>query len=119
MTKEEFSDVLDDEFIKLLDNSVKISDVAYQFSHPSLPNHNVIVSRYKVLRLCKLLKEDGCFINNNSSVSDKENTLLAILLKDMIVSEVEVFALKLAVKDILSDGLVRVSQITEKGRGAR
>ena len=119
MTKEEFSDVLDDEFIKLLDNSVKISDVAYQFSHPSLPNHNVIVSRYKVLRLCKLLKDNGCWIVNNSTDIDKENTLLSVAIKDTIVCETEMVLLRFSIRKLLSKGYEYSANTNGYGRGAR
>ena len=119
MTKEEFSDVLDDEFIKLLDNSVKISDVAYQFSHPSLPNHNVIVSRYKVLRLCKLLKDNGCWIVNNSTDIDKENTLLSVAIKDTIVCETEMVLLRFSIRKLLSNGYEYSVNTNSYGRGAR
>lgn len=119
-----------DSFIAMLDNAVycdsygnssriKVDDLRYEFSHPSVQNVVVNISRYKVLRLCKLLKEDGSWLNNSSSNIDKENTILSILLKDTIVSEIELLVLRLSVKDILANGLIRVSQINESGRGAR
>lgn len=119
MTKEEFSEIEDDYFIKLLDNSKKISDVAYIFNHPSLPNHNVIISRYKVLRLCKLLKENGCWIVQSSSNIDKENTLLSVVIKDTIVSETELILLRFSIRQLLSKEYEYTVNVNENGRGAR
>jgi len=119
MTKEEFDEIENDEFIKLLDDSVMLSDVAYEFRHPSLPNHNVIVSRYKVLRLCKLLKENGCWIVRNSSDIDKENTLLSVVIKDMILCETEMVLLRFCIRKLLSRGYEYSVNSTGYGRGAR
>jgi len=121
-----------DSIIKILDEAIycdsygnsrllKTSELTYEFSHPSFPNVNVIVSRYKVLRLCKLLKEDGSWVNDMSSNIDKENTLLSVIVKDMIVSEVELMMLRTTVKKILADGLIKVFEIKDnvRIRGAR
>ena len=116
---DELRGVLHDEFIKLLDNVVycniygesrnlKINDLQYVFSHPSFPNVNITISRYKVLRLCKLLKENDCWINKDSSRVDKENCLLSIILKDTILSETEFLALRMTIKEILSNGIIKV-----------
>ena len=119
MTKDEFNEVIDDEFIKLLDSTVKVSDVAYEFKHPSLPNHNVIVSRYKVLRLCKLLKDNGCWIVSNCSDIDKENTLLSVAIKDTIVCETEMVLLRFSIRKLLSNGYDYSVNTNGYGRGAR
>jgi hypothetical protein len=119
MNVEEFSEIENDPFIKLLDNSVKINDVAYEFKHPSLINHSVIISRYKVLRLCKLLKENGCWIVNNSSDIDKENTLLSVVIKDTIVCETEMVLLRFSIRKLLSNGYEYSVNTNGYGRGAR
>lgn len=119
MNVDEFSEIENDPFIKLLDNSVKINDVAYEFKHPSLINHSVIISRYKVLRLCKLLKENGCWIVNNSSDIDKENTLLSVVIKDTIVCETEMVLLRFSIRKLLSNGYEYSVNTNGYGRGAR
>ena len=112
-------DGLNDSFIKMLDNAVycdvngdtkpiKLTDLQYVFIHPSYPNTKVIISRYKVLRLCKLLKDNDCWINEDSLPIEKENILLSILLKDSIVSEYEMVMLRFAIRKILSTGLIKV-----------
>ena len=118
--------VLDDEFIRMLDNAsycnpygneepVKISDFEYKFYHPNYPNYSLIISRAKVLRLCKLLKENECWIDDSTSLLDKENMLMSVLLKDSIVSYSEVSMLKVIVRDILTNGFIRISNIDKKG----
>lgn len=119
ISNEELHGVLGDDFIKLLDNaiycnvygisnSLKKSELAYEFSHPSFPNIKVTISRYKVLRLCKLLKEEGCWINQNSSDIDKENTLLSIIIKDTIISDTEMIMLRNAVRAFLTSGMIKI-----------
>lgn len=133
ITDDDIKNLTFDNFIKMLDKAIycdsygdsrllKTSELTYEFSHPNFPNVNVIVSRYKVLRLCKLLKEDGSWINQNSSNIDKENTLLSVIAKDMILSEVEMMMLRTTIKKILTDGLIKVPEIngnTKNRRGAR
>lgn len=112
-------ETLNDPFIKILDNAVycdvsgntkkiKTNDLQYVFVHPSYPNIKVIISRYKVLRLCKLLKDNNCWIDENSSLLEKENTFLSILLKDSIVCEQEMIMIRYGIRNILSTGLIRV-----------
>lgn len=133
----DFKDVISEEDIKLLslDNTIKTldntiycdvngnsrnlktSEFTYEFSHPKYPNVSVIVSRYKVLRLCKLLKEDGSWIYSESSNIDKVNTLLSVITKDMILSEVEIMMLKFVIKKVLSDGIIKVQDVKVKNRG--
>lgn len=130
---EEFKSIALDNFIKILDNAVycsvsgdsrplKVSEFKYEFMHPSFPNIRVSISRYKVLRLCKLLKENGLWINNESHSLDKENTLLSVVLKDSILCETEMTMLRFAIRGILNNGLIKVSVDsidTKSGRGAR
>ena len=112
-------ETLNDPFIKLLDNAVycdvngdtkpiKVTDLQYVFVHPSYPNTRVIISRYKVLRLCKLLKENDFWIKDGSLPVEKENILLSIILKDSIVCEYEMVMLRFAIRKILSTGLIKV-----------
>jgi len=125
-------DILDDEFIKLLDNSIycdvygnerkiKTTDYQYEFIHPSFPNMHVIISRHKVLRLCKLLRDNDCWINNNTSTIDKENILLSVIVKDSILCDYERVMMRMVVRSILSNGLVKVEDAKKIniGRGAR
>ena len=126
-------DVLEDEFIKLLDNAyycdssgnakpLKTSDLQYEFSHPYFTNINIVISRYKVLRLCKLLKENDCWINQDSSLIDKENALLSVVIKDSIVSDYEMVMLRFVIRTILFNKFIKVSSVEEvckERRGAR
>ena len=125
-------DVLDDEFVKLLDNSIycdafgndkniRINAYQYEFVHQAFPNMHVVISRYKVLRLCKLLHDNDCWINNNTSMIDKENMLLSVLVKDSILSEYELVMMRMVVRSILNNGLVKVSNVENIniGRGLR
>lgn len=129
---DELSSVFNDKFIKLLDEAIycdsngnsiplKQNDLVYEFSYPEISNTKVTVSRFKVLRLCKLLKEERCWVSNKSSNIDIENTILSVILKDMVVSEVDVLVLKLSIKQILSNGLIKVPTVEklENKRGAR
>jgi hypothetical protein len=122
LNDDELDDIASDKFIKLLDSAiycdvdgdskkVKVDHLRYEFLHPKFPDVRVVVSRYKVLRLCKLLKENASWINDNSSNVDIENTLLAVIVKDSIVSEVELMMLRLAVKNILFNGIIKVPEI--------
>lgn len=121
-----------DSFIQLLDTSgysdsdgnfkpLKTSEFKYEFSYPGFPNINIIISRQKVLRLCKLLKDNGCWINQESSNVDKENTLLSVIIKDTIISDTEMIVLRLAVRQFLANQIIKVSEIkeTNEKRGAR
>lgn len=130
LTNDEISNILMDNFIKLLDNSqycdsngesvpLKTSELTYEFMHPDFPNVRVIISRYKVLRLCKLLKEDGCWINFDFSKEDKENTMLSVLLKDTIVSEVEMLMMREIIKNVINYGLINVSSLDTYSRVRR
>jgi len=126
-------DVLEDGFIKMLDNAiycdaygrdkpVKTSEFQYEFSHPSFPNMHVVISRYKVLRLCKLLKDNNAWINYESSSVERENALLSIIVKDTIISEYEMVMLRMAIRSIMTNGLIRVDDAVNyntKKRGAR
>lgn len=128
-----FEDVLEDEIIKLLDNAtycdvygterpIKVNEYQYEFSHPSYPNIRVVISRYKVLRLCKLLCENDCWIGDTSSLIDKENSLLSIVLKDTILCDYEMSMVRFVVREILKNGLIKVSNVNDIGvekRGAR
>ena len=87
--------------------------------HPDFPNVRVIISRYKVLRLCKLLKEDGCWINFDFSKEDKENTMLSVLLKDTIVSEVEMLMMREIIKNVINYGMINVSSLDTYSRVRR
>lgn len=109
-------------FIHLLDEIVycdfdgntkplKNSNLQYVFMHSSFPNMYLIISRCKVLRLCKLLYDNNCFINERTSLLEKEDILLSILLKDTIVSEYEVVMLRTIVRDILTIGLIKVDSV--------
>ena len=82
---------------------------------------HVVISRYKVLRLCKLLNDNDCWINNNTSMIDKENMLLSVLVKDSILSEYELVMMRMVVRSILNNGLVKVSNVENIniGRGLR
>lgn len=125
-------DILDNEFVKLLDNSIycdafgndrklRTSSYQYEFIHPSFPNMRVVISRNKVLRLCKLLHDNDCWINNNTSMIDKENILLSVIVKDSILSDYEVVMIRMVVRSILTNGLVKVpnAEYINIGRGAR
>lgn len=129
---EDLSSVINDKYIKLLDKAiycdekgnfvkVKKDDLTYEFRDFGDSKSKLIISRLKVLRLCKLLKENHCWLTKKSSGIEIENMLLSILLKDSIVCEMDVLNLKFLVKQILSNGLVKVSEIDENNnkRGAR
>lgn len=116
LTNEDIKNIENNNIISILDNGVildendnyrniKTSELKYEFVHPSVPNTKVIVSRYKVLRLCKLLEKDG-FWNNERINTDMLNTILCILLKDSIVSDAEVTVLKTSIKEILLNSLL-------------
>lgn len=124
---EEMKIIERDPFIKMLDEAiycdskgesknVKTTELWYDFSHPSFPNVNVTISRYKVLRLCKLLKENGCWINYGSSKQVKENSLLSLIVKDTILSDTEMIVLRLAVREILTHGFIKVPNIYEDNK---
>lgn len=131
--EEESKSLLYDSFIKMLDSAVycdedgnykplKTTDLKYEFMHPEFKNIKVVISRFKVLRLCKLLKEDGCWIKSNSTNIEKENTLLSVLLKDTIISDTEMIMMRLAVRNILNNGLIKIPKMevsTKEKRGAR
>ena len=121
LNNNDINELESDNVICLLDNATclsengecknaKVNNLKYEFMHPGIPGIRVIVSRYKVLRLCKLLKEDGAWINDTIN-DDMVNTILCVLLKDTIISEAELMVLKFSVRDILINGLV-----TEKVR---
>ena len=121
LTNEDIKKIEEDTIISILDNSVcydnnvnccntKINEFKYEFVHSSIPNVKVVVSRYKVLRLCRLLKEDGSWFNNEID-DDMLNTILCVILKDSIVSEAEIMVLKYSIREILINSLV-----TEKVR---
>lgn len=124
LTLDDIKALEDDDIISALDNSfcydsennkrnVKVSEFKYEFTDYNIPGVVVTISRYKVLRLCKLLKEDGCWINNNILDSDTLNTMMSVLLKDTIISEVELEVLKSSVIEILG------SILSKNKRGAR
>lgn len=123
LTIDDIKKIESDEIISILDNGVcldetdnyrkiKANDFKYEFMHNSVPGVKVVISRYKVLRLCKLLKEDG-FWNNESFNDDILNTILCVLLKDSIVSEAEVLVLKTNLKEIFINTLI-VGKIRKK-----
>lgn len=125
-------DVLEDEFVKLLDNAIycdaygndrnlRTNSYQYDFVHPSFPNMHVVISRNKVLRLCKLLRDNDCWINNNTSMIDKENIFLSIIVKDSILCDYERVMIRMVVRSILTNGLVKVpnAENINLGRGAR
>ena len=117
LTNDEIKELENDPIITMLDNCVcvnssgeasdaKVSDIRYEFTHASLPDVKVIISRYKVLRLCKLLKLDGIWINNLAN-EDVLNIILCVLLKDTIVSDAEIGVLKLNISEMLINNLAQ------------
>ena len=123
----------EDEIIKMLDEAVysniygistplKKSEFQYEFHHPSYPNMCVIISRYKVLRLCKLLRDNDCWINKESSFIDRENALLSIVLKDTILCDYEMSMVRFVIREVLKNGLIKVpsdNDDKQEKRGAR
>lgn len=125
LTQEEIKAIETDDIIYALDNAicydsdnngrcVKTSEFKYEFTYYEIPGVVVTISRYKVLRLCKLLKEDGCWLDNNVLDADTLNTMMSVLLKDTIISEVELEVLKSSVIEILGKVLFKNNK-----RGAR
>ena len=129
-TFEEMDTIRHDSIIQLLDNGVycdskgntkpiMFGTYRYVFSHPSVPNVSITISRYKVMRLCKLLKEDGCFINDNQSLDLQVNILLSVLVKDSILSEIEFIVLKKVAKELLSSKLIKVDSLSDDNKSSR
>lgn len=125
LSNEDIKNIETDSVIAIFDNSmcllengdyrkVKVNDLRYEFTHPNFPQVKVIISRYKVLRLCKLLKEDGAWISDNIN-DDMINTILCVLLKDTIVSEAEITVLKFNIREIFKEILIN-NLIPEKIR---
>ena len=125
LPQEEIKSLETDDIIYTLDNafcydsnnnsvSVKANEFKYEFTYYKIPGVVVTISRYKVLRLCKLLKEDGCWVSNSILDADALNTMMSVLLKDTIISEVELEVLKSAVIEILGNVLSKINK-----RGAR
>lgn len=132
ISTEEMKVVSMDSFIQLLDTvgysdsdgnfkPLKTSEFKYEFSYPGFPNINIIVSRQKVLRLCKLLKDNSCWVNQESSNIDKENTLLSVIMKEMIISDTEMIVLRMAIRQFLTNQMIKVFEIkdTKEKRGTR
>ena len=115
LDSDDIKEIESDSIISILDNvtflseegeykKIKVNDLKYEFMHPNFPRVKVIVSRYKVLRLCKLLKEDGIWISDTVN-EDMINMILCVLLKDSIISEAELMVLKFCVRDVLINSL--------------
>lgn len=103
----DFSDIEEDKYIQFLDSlmykdangnsyPIKKDNLTYEFIFPSSynketniqiwPSAKVIVSRQKVLRLCRLLKKSNLWLNDEMLNLEKENILMAVLLKDTIIN---------------------------------
>jgi len=117
----------DDQYIKLLDEAIlcdnngqlyncKVDDKTYQIVSEAYPGIKVLISRYKVLQLVKILKEEQLWINDTFSDLDKENLLLSVLLKDTIVSDMEMQAVRITVRNILN-GELKKNIIERRGVG--
>lgn len=125
LNSDDVKEIESDSIISILDNvtcssedgeckKIKVNDLKYEFMHPNFPRVKVIVSRYKVLRLCKLLKEDGVWVSDTIN-DDMINTILCVLLKDTIVSEAEITVLKFNIREIFGEMLIN-NLIPEKKR---
>ena len=75
----EDDNIVNDPFVKLLDNAlycdldgntkpIKNTELQYVFTHSLCPNISLVISRYKVLRLCKLLKDNKCYETNKTKL---------------------------------------------------
>lgn len=117
----------DDQYIKLLDEAIlcdnngqlyncMVDDKTYQIVSDAYPGIKVLISRYKVLQLVKILKEEQLWINDTFSDLDKENLLLSVLLKDTIVSDMEMQAVRITVRNILN-GELKKNIIERRGVG--
>ena len=124
----DFLEEENDEFIKLLDNAIlcdqdnklyncKLDDRTYQFVNSAYPGVRVLISRYKVLQLVNKLKEDQSWITATFSELDKENMMLSVLLKDTIISAIEMQTVRFTVRNILNNQLAKfVSERKGNGR---
>jgi len=114
-----------DKYIQLLDNAIlndkndehncKIDERTYSFTNLYYPNVNVLISRYKVLNLVKQLKDNGMWINSKTNPIDIENLLLTVLLKDTVISEFEMNAVRLTIRNIINKNLEKI-ETERKGR---
>lgn len=85
---------IDDEYIKILDANFKHNDIEYIITNPNFKGISLTISRYKVIRLVKLLIKDNLWIKENDSQEEIVNKILSIMLKDSIISLQEQIVLR-------------------------
>ena len=132
ITLEDIKSVNSDKYIKMLDSAVycdmdgnsvplKKNDLVYEFFYTDGSDNKLVISRLKVLRLCRLLKEEHCWLTKKSSDFEIENTILAILQKDSILSEMDTMILRATIRAILANGIIMMPGIISRDdkRGAR
>lgn len=116
--------ICEDEYIKLFEDgyyeidgerhNYKLDDLTYEFYSPSFsewPSVRVRISRLKVLKLCKILKKDGYWLNDNMSKLEKENIILSVLLKDTIISRNELSIMRKIVSRLLDKEQVKIKKM--------
>lgn len=117
-----YEDVLDDEYIKILDETFMKDKFSYVIENENFgtligdvqdeegerEKIRVTISRIKVLKLCKMLKEEGLWINENTSLSDKVNMILSVLLNNSIISNYELILCRFAITKELKNKMKKV-----------
>ena len=115
---ENYNDIETDEYVKFIDNALDKTDnntyLIYKKEDEFNPTLNIYISRNKFLRLCKLLKENNCWINNKMNAEQKTAIILSALLKDTIVTNFEYRMLYNKIANLVKTYEEKISK--EKGR---
>ena len=99
--------------IKVDNNTYEISNSENNYSL----GFSIKISRQKVIRLCSLLKQNNCWINDEMSEKEKTAVIMTVLLKDSIITNYEYGIIRNTVKQWVSSfGQMSMSE-GERSRG--
>lgn len=115
-----------DKYFKMIENAtfngrnIKVDNNTYEISN-SENNYSlgfsIKISRQKVIRLCSLLKQNNCWINDEMSEKEKTAVIMTVLLKDSIITNYEYGIIRNTVKQWVSSfGQMSMSE-GERSRG--